>query len=33
VRYADAGHYVLEDVGADARSRIRNYLSPSASGP
>jgi haloalkane dehalogenase len=33
VRYADAGHYVLEDVGADARSRIRNYLCPSASGP
>ncbi len=33
VRYADAGHYVLEDVGADARSRIRNYLSSSTSAP
>jgi pimeloyl-ACP methyl ester carboxylesterase len=33
VRYADAGHYVLEDAGADVRSRIRNYLTSSASGP
>lgn len=25
-RYADAGHYVLEDAGADARERLRNYF-------
>lgn len=26
VRYPNAGHYVLEDAGADARARVRNAL-------
>jgi len=25
-RFADAGHYVLEDAGSDARARIRDFL-------
>ena len=25
-RYPEAGHYLLEDAGEDARSRLRNYL-------
>jgi haloalkane dehalogenase len=28
LRYADAGHYVLEDAGADAISRISRFLQP-----
>lgn len=27
-RYADAGHYVLEDAGADARQRICDFFKP-----
>jgi hypothetical protein len=27
-RYADAGHYVLEDAGDDARQRISSFLLP-----
>lgn len=27
-RYADAGHYVLEDAGTDARQRICDFLKP-----
>jgi haloalkane dehalogenase len=30
-RYADAGHYVLEDAGDDARQRIRDFLKPKTS--
>lgn len=30
-RYADAGHYVLEDAGDDARRRIRDFLKPKTS--
>lgn len=29
-RYADAGHYVLEDAGDDARPRIRDFITPKA---
>ena len=28
VRYAEAGHYVLDDAGPDVRQRIRRYLQP-----
>jgi haloalkane dehalogenase len=28
VRYPEAGHYVLDDAGPDARRRIREYLQP-----
>jgi cis-3-alkyl-4-acyloxetan-2-one decarboxylase len=30
-RYADAGHYVLEDAGGDARRRICDFLQPQTS--
>jgi len=30
-RFEQAGHYVLEDAGADARARIRDFLTKSPS--
>jgi pimeloyl-ACP methyl ester carboxylesterase len=32
VRYPEAGHYVLEDAGAEARGRIAGFLLPSDAG-